>query len=95
MKSGNELPWKNGGVYLITGGAGGLGLIFANEIAQKVKGAILILTGRSELSSGKEARIQELESLGATGLLQNQRMLVIKKPLNFLSERFQNQFLAA
>ena len=27
------IPWKDQGVYLITGGAGGLGLIFAKEIA--------------------------------------------------------------
>jgi hypothetical protein len=30
-----EIPWKDNGIYLITGGAGGLGLIFAKEIAGK------------------------------------------------------------
>ena len=29
-----EVPWRDGGVYLITGGAGGLGLIFAEAIAR-------------------------------------------------------------
>ncbi|MCP4685353.1 MAG: SDR family NAD(P)-dependent oxidoreductase, partial [bacterium] len=51
-------------VYLITGGAGGLGLIFAKEIAQKTKNATLILTGRSELSEERRAKLEELEALG-------------------------------
>src|SRR5262249_42911073 len=42
------LPWKNNGVYLIVGGAGGLGLIFAKEIAEQANNTTLILTGRSE-----------------------------------------------
>ncbi|MGA1823079.1 MAG: thioester reductase domain-containing protein [bacterium] len=52
------------GVYIITGGAGGLGLIFAEYLAKRVK-ARLVLTGRSELSDEKKAMIQELESLGS------------------------------
>ncbi|KJH66471.1 SDR family NAD(P)-dependent oxidoreductase [Chromobacterium violaceum] len=40
-------PWKDGGVYLITGGLGGLGRIFARAIDGDVKGAVLVLTGRS------------------------------------------------
>ncbi|TAL50494.1 MAG: SDR family NAD(P)-dependent oxidoreductase, partial [Methylovulum sp.] len=59
------LPWKDGGVYLITGGAGGLGLIFAAEIASKTRKATLILTGRSELDAGRHSRVKALESLGA------------------------------
>ncbi|WP_123057292.1 SDR family oxidoreductase, partial [Desulfocucumis palustris] len=59
------LPWRDRGVYLITGGAGGLGLIFAREIAQKVKDATLILAGRAPLSGEKQARLNELETLGA------------------------------
>ncbi|SFE51956.1 Acyl transferase domain-containing protein [Chitinophaga sp. CF118] len=42
------LSIKEGGVYLITGGAGGLGRIFAEHIS-KTKNTKLILTGRSEL----------------------------------------------
>ncbi|WP_142316766.1 KR domain-containing protein, partial [Bacillus wiedmannii] len=41
------LPWKDYGVYLITGGIGGLGLLFAKEIVQRTKNVTLILTGRS------------------------------------------------
>jgi acyl transferase domain-containing protein/NAD(P)-dependent dehydrogenase (short-subunit alcohol dehydrogenase family)/acyl carrier protein/SAM-dependent methyltransferase len=57
------LPWKDRGIYLLTGGAGGLGLIFAREIAQRVKNATLLLTGRSRLSGEKQARLRELASL--------------------------------
>jgi polyketide synthase PksN len=57
--------WKDQGVYVITGGAGGLGLIFAREIARKAKQPALILTGRSELSAEKQAQLKELEALGA------------------------------
>lgn len=54
------MPWKDRGVYLITGGAGGLGLIFAEEIVMQVKDARLILTGRLPLNAGQQARINAL-----------------------------------
>jgi polyketide synthase PksN len=60
-----KIPWKDQGVYLITGGAGGLGLIFAEEIVHKVKDITLILTGRSLLNEDKQEKLRELESLGA------------------------------
>lgn len=67
MKASLEesIPWKDNGSYLITGGAGGLGLIFAGEIAWRVKNAALILTGRSPLDSEKQAMLEELRNLGA------------------------------
>jgi acyl transferase domain-containing protein/thioesterase domain-containing protein/acyl carrier protein len=40
-------PWRDGGVYLITGGAGALGRIFAHEIARTVEAPALVLCGRS------------------------------------------------
>jgi len=52
------------GVYLITGGAGGLGLIFAEYLAKHFK-AKLILTGRSSLSQTQEDKINALNALGA------------------------------
>ena len=58
------IPWKEQGIYLITGGAGGLGLIFAKEIALHAKGATLIITGRSVLSENKQTKLRELQSLG-------------------------------
>lgn len=58
-------PWKDDGVYLITGGAGGLGLIFAKEIAEQTKNATVILTGRSPLSESKSKKLKELHGKGA------------------------------
>ncbi|MFF0912797.1 SDR family NAD(P)-dependent oxidoreductase [Brevibacillus sp. NPDC003359] len=65
-KKHKEFPWKAGGIYLITGGAGGLGLIFAREITAKVHNPVLILTGRSKLPDEKEQELRKLEQLGAT-----------------------------
>jgi acyl transferase domain-containing protein/tryptophanase/SAM-dependent methyltransferase len=55
---------KEKGVYLITGGAGGLGLIFAEFLAKEYK-ARLVLTGRSKLPAEKEAKLDELRKTGA------------------------------
>jgi polyketide synthase PksN len=59
------LPWKEGGVYLITGGAGGLGLIFARHIAQQTPGVTLILTGRSALDAAKQAQLEQIAQGGS------------------------------
>ncbi|WP_316187514.1 MULTISPECIES: SDR family NAD(P)-dependent oxidoreductase, partial [unclassified Bradyrhizobium] len=53
-------PWRDGGVYLITGGAGGLGLLFAAEIVRCAKGARVVLTGRSALSAEKQLALAAL-----------------------------------
>ncbi len=58
------MPYKAHGVYLITGGAGGLGLIFANEIARQAHDATVILTGRSELNAEQHTRLNALRTLG-------------------------------
>lgn len=58
--------WKSAGLYLITGGLGGLGRIFSKEIAAHCKGVSLILTGRSALDENGQAFLNELERLGAT-----------------------------
>jgi len=63
--TGAKAPWRDGGVYLITGGAGGLGLILAREIATRVKAPVLVLTSRSELSEARQAALRALEALGA------------------------------
>jgi len=61
-------PWRDHGVYLITGGAGGLGLIVAREIASRAKTPTLILTGRSQPTPAQQTIFSELEALGATVL---------------------------
>ncbi|MEV0689369.1 SDR family NAD(P)-dependent oxidoreductase [Streptomyces sp. NPDC050388] len=57
--------WRAGGVYLITGGTGGLGPVFAGEIARRAKGAVICLTGRSPLSPEKDAVLAALRAEGA------------------------------
>ena len=60
-----ELPWKEGGVYLLTGGAGELGLLFAEEITRRTDVVTLVLTGRSALSGEREGRLSALREGGA------------------------------
>ena len=57
-------PWRDGGVYLITGGAGGLGLIFARGDRARAKTAVIVLTGRSELDGGVGYGCRRLKGLG-------------------------------
>ena len=59
------LPWRNQGVYLITGGAGKLGLIFAKEIAGKARDMTFILTGRSPLGKDALDQVKKIQELGA------------------------------
>ncbi|MEX3525941.1 MAG: SDR family NAD(P)-dependent oxidoreductase [Burkholderia sp.] len=59
------LPWRQNGVYLLSGGAGELGLLFAEEIARRAAGATLVLTGRSALSGERRARLDALREQGA------------------------------
>jgi len=54
---------KEAGVYLITGGAGGLGFIFADYLAKEYR-ARLVLSGRSALPAGRQARLDELRNRG-------------------------------
>ena len=60
LKADDSMPiLKDKGVYIITGGAGGLGIIFTNYIARSVK-ATIILLGRSELDAAKNDAISEI-----------------------------------
>lgn len=62
-----SIPLQEQGVYIITGGMGGLGLIFAEYLAQKAK-ARLVLTGRSPMSAEKAEKLERLRSLGAEAI---------------------------
>ena len=64
LTESKSLPFKRGGVYVITGGMGGLGLIFARYLAKHYQ-AKLILMGRSELKAQQQKALEELKSLGA------------------------------
>jgi len=60
---------RQGGVYLITGGMGGIGLVLAEYLARTVQ-AKLILVGRSApLAIEKVQKLQQLEVLGAEVLV--------------------------
>ena len=60
-----ELAPRAEGIYLITGGAGGLGLLFAEEFSRQAKGVKFILTGRSQLTEEKSEQLKKLEEMGA------------------------------
>ncbi|MEN6081346.1 SDR family NAD(P)-dependent oxidoreductase [Chromobacterium piscinae] len=62
-KNDGVLLRKNG-TYLITGGAGGLGFIFATYLAKEYQ-ANLILVGRTTFSLSHERKIEELIKLGS------------------------------
>ena len=61
----SKLPvWRNNGVYLITGGLGGLGLVFANHIAEQCSDAKVILTGRRDLDESGRDKVDALTAKG-------------------------------
>ena len=62
--SHRPLPWKSRGVYLITGGMGGLGRIFAQEILDRVSSAIVVLVGRSRLDGERQEELTRLRQRG-------------------------------
>jgi acyl transferase domain-containing protein/acyl carrier protein len=55
---------RNGGVYLLTGGLGGLGLAIAEDLFHSVR-ARLVLAGRSAPSAAQEERLEALRAAGA------------------------------
>lgn len=58
-----QCPWKNKGVYLITGGLGGLGLILARDIAANVEDPVIVLVGRSAADK-VSAQLEQLQQQG-------------------------------
>ncbi|MFH8346373.1 SDR family NAD(P)-dependent oxidoreductase [Streptomyces sp. NPDC018045] len=58
-------PWRAGGGYLITGGAGGIGAAVARRIARDVEHPVLVLVGRSPRDARIEALLGELRAAGA------------------------------
>src|SRR5690349_14425442 len=62
----SQLPIRSAGAYLITGGCGALGSIFAKYLARRYAGK-LILTGRKE-SDTTRALVSEIATLGGEAL---------------------------
>ncbi len=84
LKQNKSIAWKDDEVYLVTGGAGGLGKIFAKDIVSKVNSTTVILVGRSALDQHK---VDELESLSTT------KSLVVYRQLDITDESAILQFL--
>jgi acyl transferase domain-containing protein/acyl carrier protein len=58
-------PWRAGGVYLLTGGLGALGRIFAEAIAGQASDATIVLAGRSPETERSSRVLQRLRAAGA------------------------------
>lgn len=86
-----DMPWKDKGVYLITGGAGGLGFIFATEIANQTNDAVVILTGRSPLDERKKKKLKALQKLGIQAIYR-QADLADKQTVDALLKETQNVY---
>src|SRR5262249_1163907 len=56
------IAFKDHGVYLITGGLGSLGLLFAREILAQARQARVVLTGRSALGAEKQSLLDGLSA---------------------------------
>ncbi|WP_406003970.1 SDR family NAD(P)-dependent oxidoreductase [Streptomyces sp. NBC_00987] len=62
---GTGMPWRSGGVYLITGGAGGIGAVVARRIARDAVRPTLVLVGRSAPDARIGRLLAELREAGA------------------------------
>ncbi len=64
MEAPNYTNLRKGGVYMIVGGAGGIGLTFAGYLAEKYS-ACIALVGRSELSNIQRDKIASIKAKGS------------------------------
>lgn len=62
---GREFAWRDGTIALISGGLGALGLLVAQDIAERTTGSTLILLGRRTPDEAETARIEALRASGA------------------------------
>ncbi|MCP5006363.1 MAG: SDR family NAD(P)-dependent oxidoreductase, partial [Planctomycetes bacterium] len=86
-----QVVFKDKGVYLITGGLGGLGILFTRQILSQSKNAKVILTGRSRLSPQRQSVVKELQTLG--GEVDYQRVDVSKlEKVNSLVEAIEDRY---
>src|SRR5260370_17061059 len=56
------IAFQDHGVYLITGGLGGLGVLFGKEILEQTRHGRVVLTGRSALSAEKQTLLDGLSA---------------------------------
>lgn len=62
----NAALWQAGEVFVISGGAGGLGWLYTQAIVNQVSQATVVLLGRSVLSQQRTNDIQQLNQMGAS-----------------------------
>jgi len=58
----SEFTWEEEKTVLITGGLGGLGVTFAQDILKNSRGSTVILVGRSALDDAKQRVIQKINT---------------------------------
>ncbi|MBN9669607.1 SDR family NAD(P)-dependent oxidoreductase [Roseibium aggregatum] len=63
--TGQEGRWRDGGVYLIAGGMGGLGRLLAEHIARTAKDSVLVLSGSKPMDEERAAFLDKLRETGA------------------------------
>lgn len=80
-----QMPWKDNGVYLITGGAGKIGLALAKAAATHAKNVVLILAGRSELTAVQQLAIDGIAAAGARVLYKRGDVAVVGEALALLA----------
>ena len=56
----SRIPWREGGIYWIVGGSGGLGKMLVREIASRLDEAVVIVSARSVLSETTRAELEGL-----------------------------------
>jgi rhizoxin synthesis polyketide synthase RhiC len=61
-------PWREDGVYLISGGTGALGRVFAADIAACVARATLVLFGRSPRDTQLRNTLEQLQPVNKPGI---------------------------
>ena len=64
LEAPQELPLRERGIYLVTGGLGGIGLALAGFLARQAR-ARLVLVGRNAPGEDQSRQIAEMETLGA------------------------------
>ncbi|MET8560105.1 SDR family NAD(P)-dependent oxidoreductase [Streptomyces flaveolus] len=60
-----RVPWRSGGVYLVTGGLGGIGTLVARDMAAGASDVKIVLAGRSPLGPAQESVLEALRDQGA------------------------------
>ncbi|MEV0636195.1 SDR family NAD(P)-dependent oxidoreductase [Streptomyces sp. NPDC050619] len=60
-----RVPWKSGGVYLVTGGLGGIGTLVVADMVAEAGNVTIVLAGRSPLRPEQEALLAQWRGQGA------------------------------